>query len=283
MANSTVETILLGVSQDAGVPQAGCMCKNCVTARDDTNKRQLVVCLGLIDRQVGRSWIIDCTPDFPEQLHILNKYAPECVFSGMLLSHAHVGHYTGLIHLGREAMNTRLLPIYVSDSMIEFLRCNSPWRQLVEEQNIELWKLRPNTTFELSPSLSVLPTLVPHREEYTDTFAFIISGIRRKLFYCPDIDGWDDWEHDLRGFINDVEIALLDGTFFNADELRGRDMAKVKHPLMMDTANRLVGANCDVRFVHLNHTNILFDLDMANRISKIYGVNIGKKGDCWSL
>ena len=283
MSDSIVEAILLGVSQDAGVPQAGCMCKNCVTARVDANKRQLAVCLGLIDRQVGKSWIIDCTPDFPEQLHLLNEYAPECVFSGMFLSHAHIGHYTGLIHLGREAMNTQLVPIYVSTSMTEFLRCNLPWRQLVEEQNIELVKLRPDITSELSPNLSVVPTLVPHREEYTDTFAFIISGTRRKLFYCPDIDSWDDWGYDLRDFINNVEIALLDGTFFDADELPGRDMTEVKHPLIMDTASRLRDANCDVRFVHLNHTNVLLDLEMANRISKIYGVNIGNKGDRWSL
>ena len=273
MSHSIVEAILLGVSQDAGVPQAGCMCKNCVTARVDSNKSQLAACLGLIDRQIGKSWIIDCTPGFPEQLHLLNEYAPECVFSGIFLSHAHIGHYTGLIHLGREAMNTQLVPIYVSDSMTEFLRCNLPWRQLVEEQNIELVRLRPNITFELSPNLCVMPTLVPHRKEYTDTFAFVVSGTNRKLFYCPDIDSWDDWGYDLRDFINDVEIALLDGTFFDADELPDRDMTEVKHPLIIDTANRLRYANCDVRFVHLNHTNVLFDLDMADRISKIYGRN----------
>jgi len=113
----SVEAILLGTAQDGGLPQAGCDCQHCRAAHEDPRQRRWVACLGLVDRDTRQSWIIDATPDFREQLHLLQSLTPECRLSGILLTHAHAGHYAGLIHLGREAWNTERMPVYASQRM----------------------------------------------------------------------------------------------------------------------------------------------------------------------
>ena len=283
MKQDKLQAILLGVAQDAGVPQVGCLCKNCNLARKDNGKRHLVTCVGIVDRTVGKSWLMDCTPDFRQQIDILTKFAPDCNLAGILITHAHIGHYLGLAHLGKEAMDAQLMPVYVSDRMGQFLESNAPWDQLVERQNIDIVRIESGISVDFSAGISIEAVLVPHRQDYTDTFAFVVRGSNNNLFYCPDIDDWDDWHHDLKEFVDEVDIALLDGTFCDEDELSGRDMNEVSHPIVMNTIERLGDTHCDVRLVHLNHTNILFAKDCEYRMLRKYGVKVGNTGDLWSL
>ena len=287
-----VEAILLGTAQDAGLPQAGCSCPNCARARTHASHRAFTACLALVDHAARRSWLIDATPDFREQLHALDCLAPGCPLSGILLTHAHVGHYTGLMHLGREAMNTRGLPVYATARMAAFLRGNGPWSQLVGLGNIELRPLEPGVETRLSDALGVLPVLVPHRDELSDTVAFVVRGPARRLFYCPDIDAWDAWEHDLRGFAAEMDAALLDGTFYDADELPHRDMSEIGHPPALDTAARLEGVESEghermerqVRLIHLNHGNPLHDEGAPQRRELARrGIEVGRFGERWVL
>ena len=136
-----VEAILLGMAQDGGVPQAGCHCTHCQAARADPAQRQWAACLGLVDRASRQSWLIDATPDFRQQLDTLQVFSgppgqtpsassgcgPDCPLAGIALTHAHAGHYVGLIHLGREAWGTHGLPVHASARMATFLRENAPW------------------------------------------------------------------------------------------------------------------------------------------------------------
>jgi pyrroloquinoline quinone biosynthesis protein B len=281
-----VEAILLGTAQDGGVPQAGCYCANCGPARTDPTRRKLVACLGLVDHATRQSWLIDATPDFREQLHALHSLAPDCPLAGIVLTHAHIGHYTGLIHLGHEAWGTRGLPVYASPRMAGFLRDNAPWSQLVSLGNIKLRLLMPGGDAQLSPNLHLTPLLVPHRDEFSDTLAFVVHGLggsRRQLFYCPDIDTWDEWEHDLRQFVADIDVALLDATFFSADELPGRDLSQIPHPLATDTAERLAGVDCDVRLIHLNHSNPLHRSGPERDWLEARGIGVGGFGERWRL
>jgi pyrroloquinoline quinone biosynthesis protein B len=279
----TVEAILLGNAQDGGLPQAGCTCDHCRAAWADPTKRRWVACLGLIDRPAGRSWLIDATPDLREQIHALHDEAPDCPLAGILLTHAHTGHYAGLIHLGREAWNAPALPVYLSARMAAFVRKNAPWAQLVSQGNIELHLLSPGVELALSPRLRVTPLLVPHRDEHSDTLAFLVRGPAQSLFYCPDIDGWDRWENDLRAFVSGVDVALLDGTFFHPDELPGRDLSEIRHPLATDTAGRLAGVDCDVRLIHLNHSNPLHRPGPERERLGRRGIGVGGFGDRWRL
>ena len=279
----SVEAILLGTAQDGGVPQAGCTCGFCRAARADASLRQWTVCLALVDRAAGQSWLIDATPDFREQLHALQAWAPDCPLVGIALTHAHVGHYAGLIHLGREAANTQGLPVYASARMAGFLRENAPWSQLVALGNVELQVLMPDQELQLSPRLWLTPMVVPHRDEYSDTLAYMVQGPGRRLFYCPDIDGWDRWSRDVGQVVSGVDVALLDGTFYSADELPGRDVAEIPHPLATDTAGRLAGAEGEVRLIHLNHSNPLQRPGQEREWLAARGLGVGVTGTSWRL
>jgi pyrroloquinoline quinone biosynthesis protein B len=287
----TVEAILLGTAQDGGLPQAGCHCARCSLARTEPAERRWVACLGLVDHAVRQAWLIDATPDLKDQLHALQRLVPGYPLSGIVLTHAHIGHYTGLIHLGREAWNTRSLPVYASARMAQFLHANAPWSQLVDLGNIELRLLTPELDLQLSPDLHLTPLLVPHRDEFSDTMAFVVRGVSRdtvpggtrRLFYCPDIDAWDPWDRDLRHFVTGMDVALLDGTFFSAQELPGRDISQISHPLAADTAERLAGVDCEVHLIHLNHTNPLLQPGPKRDWLSARGLNVGNFGARWLL
>jgi pyrroloquinoline quinone biosynthesis protein B len=279
----TLEAILLGTAQDGGLPQAGCACAQCSLARREPAQRRWVTCLGLVDRAAGRSWLIDATPDLKEQVQALHEFAPECPLSGILLTHAHVGHYAGLIHLGREVWNTQMLPLYASARMAAFLEANAPWSQLVALHNVELHPLFPGQKIALSPRLAVTPLAVPHRDELSDTLAFVVGGPRQRLLYCPDIDAWEGWDRDLRSLVSELDVSLLDGTFFSAAELPGRDLGEIPHPLASDTAERLAWVDCDVRLVHLNHSNPLHRPGPEQDWLAARGIGVGSLGARWRL
>jgi len=278
-----IEAVLLGTAQDGGVPQAGCYCANCTAARAVPERRRLVACLGIVDRPSGTSWMIDATPDLPEQLHILQEFAPECKLSGILLTHAHIGHYTGLVHLGREAMDAKLLPVHATERMAAFIKGNEPWSSLVERSNIVIRTLVPDEPVELGPGLRITPVKVPHRDELSDTVAFVIEGPEKRVFYCPDIDSWDDWDRDVREFVSGMDIALLDGTFSGPDDLEGREVRDVPHPLVADTVERIEGVECDVHLIHLNHTNRLLGAGSAADLICSSGIMVGADGDRFPL
>jgi pyrroloquinoline quinone biosynthesis protein B len=242
-----------------------------------------VACLGLVDRAAGQSWLIDATPDFREQLRALHERAPGCPLAGIVLTHAHVGHYAGLIHLGREVDNAQGMPVYASARMAGFLRENAPWSQLVALGNVEIRILTPDREVQLSPGLGLTPLAVPHRDEYSDTLAYVVQGPGRRLFYCPDIDGWERWAPDLRDLVSGVDVALLDGTFYSADELPGRDVTQIPHPLATDTAQRLAGADSEVHLVHLNHSNPLLRTGAERDWLAARGIGVGATGMRWRL
>ena len=237
----------------------------------------------LVDHTIRQSWLIDATPDCREQLHALGQFAPNCSLAGIILTHAHMGHYTGLIHLGREAMNTQQLPVYATEKLANFLCENAPWSQLVNLENIALRLLTPNRETTLSNNLRLLPVPVPHRDEYSDTMAFVVSGPDRKLFYCPDIDSWGEWKQDVRTFVSKMDYALLDAPFFSAEELPGRDLSKIKHPFVTDTIARLIGVDCQVCLVHLNHSNPLLHDASKRAWVEEQGFEIGVFGRQWQL
>jgi pyrroloquinoline quinone biosynthesis protein B len=236
-----------------------------------------------VDHNSRQSWLIDATPDLKDQVHALAGLAPDCSFSGIILTHAHMGHYIGLAHLGLEAWNAKELPVYASRRMADFLRKNAPWSKLVSARNISLQVLEPGLERQLGPGLDLTPIEVPHRGEFSDTMAFVVRGAARKLFYCPDIDSWDGWDQDLRTFLSGCDIALLDGTFYSPDELPWRDLSLIPHHMAQDTARRLAGVDCEVRLIHLNHTNPLHapgpEMDWLAR----HGTGVGALFDQWSL
>ncbi len=254
--------LVLGIAQDGGVPQAGASPSS---ARESDEFRRYVVSLALVDPETGKRWMFEATPDFPAQLRVLDRIAPAPAapaLQGIFLTHAHMGHYTGLMHLGHEAMGARGIPVYAMPKMAEFLRTNGPWSQLVRLENITVHLLQDAVPVELNERLSVTPLLVPHRQEFSEVVGYRIQGPERAVLFIPDIDRWGAWDregHRIEDVLAGVDVAYLDGTFFADREVGGRDMSSFPHPFITTTMERLGALPEDqrakVRFIHLNHTN----------------------------
>ena len=277
-----IQVVLLGVAQDAGLPQAGCDCVNCVTARA-LGRHPCVVSLGIIDHTQQTFWMVDATPDFPQQLQMLRERAPGATFAGLILTHAHMGHYTGLIHLGREAMDIRDITLWCSCKMRAFLRANAPWAGLLNDGNVTPREIIDGEPFALSKGVSVLPYQVPHRAEFTDTYAFLFSGDRQRLFYCPDIDSWDGLTFDIDNTLKAGDTVLLDGSFFSEEELPNRDMALIPHPLVTDTVGRYANKPYDLVLIHLNHTNPIWRASPQQEWIMSQNAVVGERGQAWML
>jgi pyrroloquinoline quinone biosynthesis protein B len=255
--------MVLGIAQDGGYPQAGCDRPDCVAAWRDPALRRRVASLAIVDPESHQRWIIDATPDFPSQLRTLEVEAPRGegapLLDGILLTHAHIGHYLGLAQLGREVLGAKSVPVYAMPRMRQFLEHDGPWDQLVRLHNIDLRPLEDGQEQRLNERIAVTPIRVPHRDEYSETVGFLIRGPSRTILWLPDIDKWEKWETPLESVLERVDAAYIDGTFFDASELPGRDLSEIPHPLMTETMSRLAASplRTRVRFIHLNQSNPL--------------------------
>lgn len=254
---------ILGVAQDAGYPQANCYAPHCMRAWQDETLRRTATSIAVVDERSRTKYLFDATPDIREQLYSLHLSAPDDVYAldGVFLTHAHIGHYTGLMHFGREASHSQNLTVYAMPRMHEFLATNGPWDQLVRLGNIRLEALADARTVTLNGGISVTPFLVPHRKEYSETVGYRIEGPNRSAVFIPDIDKWRRWNTDIRDVIRSVDYALLDATFYADGELPGRDMSKIPHPFATESMalfEDLTDAEKSrVIFIHFNHTNPL--------------------------
>ena len=259
-----IEFIILGTAQDAGAPQIG--------NSDDTGWRDVslkghAASAALVDHQSGARYLFEATPDMREQLYTLDDIAPPqndapLGLTGVFLTHAHIGHYAGLMFAGHESAGTRELNVYTMPRMSEYLRSNGPWSQLVDFKNITLQPLTAGEITQLPDGLGVTPYKVPHRDEFSETVGFEIAGGFKSVLFLPDIDNWDAWENygqTIEARLVEVDYAFLDATFYDNNELPGRDMSAIPHPRLkgsMDRFDKLSKSEqAKVRFIHLNHTN----------------------------
>ena len=283
-ANDEAYLYVLGVAQDAGYPQAGCYQAHCMPGWEDPSLRRGATSIALIDPAAKTKYLFEATPNLPEQLYALEKEAPseQYELEGIFLTHAHMGHYAGLMFLGHEAMGGKDIPVYAMPRMHSYLRSNGPWSQLVEFNNIVLQPLADNKAVTLA-SVSVTPLLVPHRDEFSETVGYLIKGANKSALFIPDINKWSVWETEIAQIIQTVDYALLDATFYGDGELPGRDMSKVPHPLVTETMKALSGLSSEQRnkvwFIHMNHTNPLLnpDSEEANTV-RANGFNIAVEG-----
>lgn len=275
---------VLGIAQDGGAPQAG---NWKAPGWADPTKRRLATSLALIHPAIGERYLFDATPDFPQQLQRLGSGRFNPGIGGIFLTHAHIGHYTGLMFLGKEVMGTKDVPVYAMPRMAEFLRNNGPWSQLVKLSNISLRPLAHGQAVMLGPDLKVTPLLVPHRQEFSEVVGFRIEGPSAKVLFIPDIDSWSDWDAvgtRIEDEIAKVDVAYLDGTFFANGEIPGRDMSGFPHPFIRSSLERFAklpaAEKAKVRFIHLNHTNKALWADTPERREvEAAGFRVAEEGE----
>lgn len=276
--------LVLGTGQDAGVPQMGCDSPFCRRAWNDSALAEPVSSIALVDPESGSRWIFDATPDLPRQFQLLKTTSGDNSnrLDGIFLTHAHIGHYTGLIYLGRESMNTKNVNVYAMPRMKLMLEQNAPWSQLVSLNNIKLNALADKAPAKINERISVEPFLVPHRDEFSETVGFRIVAGTRSLIFIPDIDKWEKWQTPLADLVRSADHLLLDGTFYAEGEIN-RPMSEVPHPFVQETMKLLAGLNrserAKVLFTHFNHSNPLVQRDRKSTAEvKRNGFRIAERG-----
>jgi len=275
---------ILGVAQDAGFPQIGCYAEHCLPGWENPDLRRGATSLGVIDPAAGQKYLFEATPNVPEQLYALDNEAPNDRFdlAGVFLTHAHIGHYAGLMFFGHEAMGSSSQDVYAMPRMGEFLRHNGPWSQLVEFENIRLQELQDQRV-ESFANVQVTPFLVPHRDEFSETVGYEIAGPNKKAVFIPDINKWSAWDIDLVELLRSVDYALLDATFYADGELPGRDMSQIPHPFVSETMAALdalpPSERAKVWFIHFNHSNpLLNESSEQSQFVSSQGYNVAKEG-----
>jgi pyrroloquinoline quinone biosynthesis protein B len=263
---TTVQLIILGTVQDAGSPHMGCRKLCCKDLFDQEDTSRKVVSLGIVDFEEEKNSLFEATPDIVSQAKKLKRAAPFAqkeTPDGVFLTHAHIGHYAGLMYLGREALGADQVPVYAMPRMRAFLQSNGPWDQLVSLKNIDLQSLKADSTVQAGGKLKVTPFLVPHRDEYSETVGFRIQGPSKSALFIPDIDKWSKWEMDIVTAIASVDYAFLDATFFDGEEINHRDISQIPHPFIVESmalfADLPTQEKAKVHFIHLNHTNPALD------------------------
>ncbi|NNC85854.1 MAG: MBL fold metallo-hydrolase, partial [Bacteroidia bacterium] len=255
--------IVLGTAQDAGSPHMNCRKDCCISLWDDANKKTNVVSLAIYDHELNQNWLFEATPDIAIQLNELKELTNDDSHlpSGVFLTHAHIGHYTGLQFFGKEAMGANEMPVYAMPNMKSYLESNGPWSQLVTQKNIQLNALQEDSVHSISKNLKVKPVLVPHRDEYSETVGYYIFFKKKTILFIPDIDKWQKWNKNISDEIKQVDYAFVDATFYNTNELPNRDMSEIPHPFVVESMELFdelpIEEKKKVYFIHLNHSNPL--------------------------
>ena len=283
--------VVLGIAQDGGVPQLG---SEDHPAWNDPSLRRLPACLALVSPASNKRWLFEATPAIKQQLHRLHELAPRKDrpgLDGIFLTHAHVGHYAGLLLLGHVSLGANEVPVFAMPRMSQFLSTQGPWDQLLRYNNISLRELQQQQAVELEPSISVTPFLVPHRPEYSEVVGFRIQGPDRAALFLPDIDSWAQWDEQgtrLEQVLEQVDVAYLDGTFYADGEIPGRDMSGFPHPRIAKTMQRLANLSAatrdKVRFIHLNHSNPALNTKSPEaRAVRAAGFRLAEEGELVEL
>ena len=274
---------ILGNTQDAGLPHIGCQHKFCQD-NFDIHEEYFVTSIAVVNSDLRKYILFEATPDITYQLNYLknNVFQEFLLPESLYITHAHMGHYTGLMYFGREALGAKDLMVRVLPRMSNFLQNNGPWSQLVDINNIKIKEINFGlSTNELS-NIKVTPVKVPHRDEYSETAGYIIEGKNKKALFIPDIDKWEKWDRNLSQLAKEFDFLLIDATFYDSKEIN-RDISEIPHPLVTETIDLLSGLDLKNRnkvyFIHMNHTNMMLNPD--SELSKLVtskGFNIARLG-----
>lgn len=288
--NST-SLIVLGTIQDAGAPHIGCKKECCKDLFNNPDKDKQVVSLGLVDNQYSKKYLFEATPNISRQMKALQMDSIQNkneMVDGIFLTHAHIGHYAGLMYLGKEATNANNVNVFAMPKMKTYLETNGPWSQLVSNNNISLTPLKNEQSFNLTKNTIVTPFLVPHRDEYSETVGYKIKGPNKTALFIPDIDKWNKWDKDIIEEIKKVDYAFLDATFYSGKEIDNRDISQIPHPFIIESIEMFKTLDTEVRkkviFIHFNHTNPVLDSN-SNEFKDVLnqGFNIAKINDVYDL
>ena len=269
---------ILGVVQDGGMPHLG----NNKTCCENIKQDKYVTSLMLMNNENNESFLFDASPDINKQLNFMGDRIKKDL-KGIFLTHAHIGHYTGLMYFGREALNSKLVNVYAMPRMKKFLEENGPWSQLVSLQNISIIELSNESKISIDSNVIVQPVEVPHRAEFSETVGYKIYGPNKTALFIPDIDKWYMWEKSIVDEIKQVDYAIIDATFYDSKEVNYRDISEIPHPFVTESMDLFdsidIKEKNKIYFIHLNHTNPLINKDSDQyKLVRSKGYNVAEEG-----
>ena len=269
---------ILGVVQDGGMPHLG----NNKTCCENIKQDKYVTSLMLMNNENNESFLFDASPDINKQLNFMGDRIKKDL-KGIFLTHAHIGHYTGLMYFGREALNSKLVNVYAMPRMKKFLEENGPWSQLVSLQNISIIELSNESKISIDSNVIVQPVEVPHRAEFSETVGYKIYGPNKTALFIPDIDKWYLWEKSIVDEIKQVDYAIIDATFYDSKEVNYRDISEIPHPFVTESMDLFdsidIKEKNKIYYIHLNHTNPLINKDSDQyKLVRSKGYNVAEEG-----
>lgn len=291
LKTTATSLIILGTIQDAGSPHIACKKDCCKELFKNPDAKRQVVSLGLYDASQDKRYLFEATPDITTQVKALSTYGDKNASElpdGIFITHAHIGHYSGLMYLGKEATNASKIDVFAMPRMGNYLATNGPWSQLVANNNIIINSMKADDPIQLSEEIIVTPFLVPHRDEYSETVGYTIKGPHKTALFIPDIDKWEKWEKSIIAEVKKVDYAFLDATFFDAKEINNRDISEIPHPFIIESMNTFSSLSKEEKkkiiFIHFNHTNPVIDTNSTEALQVIEaGYTIARMNDSYDL
>lgn len=234
---------VLGSVQDGGAPHLGCNCDICEKTREDPSRPGLISSLLLkeTDQEYPSRYLFEATPDIRLQIdgHRVD---------GVFIPHAKLGPLGGLEFFGEESLDTDMMTTYCNGDVEHHLMNNDPYRRMIDRGNLEIQSFDDGDEVELQ-GVTVEAITYEHPHLGHAATAYKLKG-DQTIFYLPDTNEWT--EEQLRE-IEKADVAIIDGTFWNEDEIDRYD--EVPHPTIQDSMERFADTDTDIYFTHLNHTN----------------------------
>lgn len=195
---SLMKITILGSGTSCGVPQIGCQCRVC-TSSDQKDKR--LRCSSLIEVG-GKSLLIDCGPDFRQQMLRVNFRKLDAV----LITHEHYDHVGGLDDL-RPYSIFGDVDVYAEQLCADHLMERIPYCFTPKEKRypgvpaINLNIIKPHEAIAIG-DVSVMPIRVMHGR-------LPIAGFRIGRFaYITDMKSMPDSEWE---YLKGVEYLIVNG------------------------------------------------------------------------
>mmetsp|Transcript_14506 Transcript_14506/g.17645 ORF Transcript_14506/g.17645 Transcript_14506/m.17645 type:complete len:306 (+) Transcript_14506:144-1061(+) len=291
--------VLLGVAQDGGVPQCGCNCPRCMAVLNGSSPELYPVSLGISDEE-GKFHLIEASRTLSRQLHLWGRSLEQfgvkmdvvSPITSVSVTHLHLGHIDGLGLFGREVMGCKngSVRLIASKPVIDELGS----RAVLDPFSPEI--IEDAKDVQLGKGVTVSFHRVPHREEEVgETHGIVIRGKNRSLLFLPDHDTYSEtleWQkmESLREWLKhlSVDLVMIDGTFFTAEEVAGRrcDSTQIPHPPISQSLSILGERRSDdpdIIFVHLNHTNRVIDDPVKQAEVEKLGWKIGQQGQVFEI
>ncbi len=275
-----MKVVLLGTAAGGGFPQWNCACALCTAARDGRLPSRTQDCVA-VSGNSRHWWLLNASPDIGAQLTATAALRPgpgprDTPLRGVLLTDAEADHVTGLTVLRGGAG----LRMYAAPPVLAAL---APLRAALDRYAVWEWAdALAEDDFVLAGGLVATAHPVGAKaprymagaaadDRWVIAYRIEDLATGGALVYAPCVGAWSPVLDEL---LHRADCALLDGTFYAADEMGtavrgGAGQAAMGHVPVAGAHGSLaaLARHPGPRriYTHLNNTNPLLDPDSTAR------------------